>query len=83
LWWLQVSPGAAILATTQTKKINRETKMLKLEEIVKRLKDRKLSAVAEATGISYTSLWQIANGMQKQPKYKIVERLSDYLEDHE
>jgi len=57
--------------------------MLKLEEIVKRLQDRKLSAVAEATGVSYTSLWQIANGIQKQPKYKIVEKLSDYLEANE
>lgn len=57
--------------------------MLKLEEIVKRLQDRKLSAVAEATGVSYTSLWQIANGIQKQPKYKVVEKLSDYLEANE
>lgn len=57
--------------------------MLKLEEIVKRLKDRKLSAVAEATGVGYTSLWQIANGIQKQPKYKIVEKLSDYLDANE
>lgn len=57
--------------------------MLKLEEIVKRLKDRKLSAIAEATGVSYTSLWQIANGIQTQPRYKIVEKLSDYLEEHE
>jgi len=57
--------------------------MLKLEEIVKRLQDRKLSAVAEATGVSYTSLWQIANGIQKQPKYKVVEKLSDYLEGNE
>jgi len=57
--------------------------MLKLEEIVKRLQDRKLSAVAEATGVSYTSLWQIANGIQQQPKYKVVEKLSDYLEANE
>lgn len=57
--------------------------MLKLDEIVQRLKDRNLSAVAESTGLSYTSLWQIAKGLQKQPKYKIVERLSDYLENHE
>lgn len=57
--------------------------MLRIEEIVKRLKDRNLTTVAERAGVSYTSLWQIANGLQKQPKYKIVERLSDYLEDNE
>ena len=57
--------------------------MLRIEEIVKRLKDRNLTTVAERAGVSYTSLWQIANGLQKQPKYKIVEKLSDYLEYNE
>ncbi len=57
--------------------------MLKIDEIVKRLKDRNLRTVAERAGVSYTSLWQIANGLQKQPKYKVVELLSDYLEDNE
>jgi transcriptional regulator with XRE-family HTH domain len=57
--------------------------MLRIEEIVKRLKDRNLTTVAERAGVSYTSLWQIANGLQKQPKYKVIERLSDYLEGNE
>jgi hypothetical protein len=57
--------------------------MLRLEEIVKKLKDRRLSTVAERTGMSYTTLWQIANGIQKSPKYKHVETLSDYFESEE
>lgn len=57
--------------------------MLKIEEIIKRLKDRNLSVVARHAGVSYTSLWQLANGLQKQPKYHVVEKLSDYLEDNE
>lgn len=57
--------------------------MLKIQEIVKRLKDRNLRTVAARAGVSYTSLWQIANGLQKQPKYKVIEKLSDYLEENE
>ncbi len=57
--------------------------MLRLEEIVKKIKDRRLSTVAERTGMSYTTLWQIANGIQKSPKYKHVETLSDYFESEE
>lgn len=57
--------------------------MMRIEEIVKRLKDRNLTAVAKHAGVSYQSLWQIANGLQKQPKYKVVEKLSDYLESNE
>jgi transcriptional regulator with XRE-family HTH domain len=57
--------------------------MLRLEEIVKKLQDRKLSTVATRTGMSYTTLWQIANGIQKSPKYKHVETLSDYFESEE
>ena len=57
--------------------------MLKIEEIVKRLKDRNLRTVSARAGVSYTSLWQIANGLQKEPKYSVVEKLSDYLEGSE
>lgn len=57
--------------------------MLKLDEIVKRLKDRNLATVARHSGVSYTSLWQIANNLQTHPKYKNVEKLSDYLESME
>lgn len=57
--------------------------MMRLEDIVKKLKDRRLSTVAQRTGMSYTTIWQIANGVQKSPKYKHVEALSDYLESEE
>lgn len=57
--------------------------MLKLNEIVARLKDRNLRVVAERCGVSYTSLWQIANNLQTHPKYKNLEKISDYLESLE
>jgi hypothetical protein len=57
--------------------------MLKLEEIVKRLKDRNLPTVASRTGLSHRIVWQIANGLQKAPKYKNIEALSDYLEENQ
>lgn len=57
--------------------------MLKLEEIVKRLKDRNLQTVSTRAQVSYRIVWQVANGMQKQPKYSVVEKLSDYLEENE
>ncbi len=57
--------------------------MMRLEDIVNKLKDRRLSTVAERLGMSYTTLWQIANGIQKSPKYKHVEALSDYFEAEE
>lgn len=57
--------------------------MLKIDEIVKRLKDRNLATVARQSGVSYTSLWQIANNLQTHPKYKNIEKLSDYLESME
>ena len=53
--------------------------MLTLEQCLKRLRDRKLSRVADAIGISRQGLYNIVNG-QSMPSYETVKKLSDYLE---
>jgi transcriptional regulator with XRE-family HTH domain len=51
--------------------------MLTLEEIRDRLEDRKLSVVAQRTGIKVVTLRRIVHG--KTPRLYVVERLSAYF----
>lgn len=53
--------------------------MLKLDEIVDKLKDRNLRIVARVSGLSYDTVWRIANGKTKSVSYMAVEKLSNYL----
>lgn len=52
--------------------------MLDLQEIRVRLKDRKLTVVAAATGIHKATLYRLVND-EVQPAYETVKTLSDYL----
>jgi transcriptional regulator with XRE-family HTH domain len=54
--------------------------MLTVEEIETKLKDRTLTKVAEATGLSYPTVWNVANGKVGRVEYETVKKLSDYLE---
>jgi transcriptional regulator with XRE-family HTH domain len=54
--------------------------MLTVEEIKDKLKDRTLTKVAEATGLSYPTVWKIANCESERVEYGTVKKLSDYLE---
>lgn len=54
--------------------------MQTIQEILKRLEDRNLRAVAERSGVNYMTLYRIAKGDTKDPSYSIVKRLHDYLE---
>jgi DNA-binding Xre family transcriptional regulator len=54
--------------------------MLSLEEILSRLKDRNLQAVAAGSGVSDATLYKLTNGYSKKVSYDVVKRLSDYLE---
>ena len=51
-----------------------------LEEIRERLHDRKLTIVAQQTGLHYNTIYRIANGTSKDPAYSVVKRLSEYLD---
>lgn len=51
--------------------------MLSPEEIKRRLKDSNLSAVAKNADVKYTMLSNFMRGTD--PKFYLVEKLSDYL----
>ena len=53
--------------------------MLKLEDIRAALRDRKLTAVASATGLHYNTILSVASGSNNNPSYDVIKRLSDYL----
>ena len=57
--------------------------MLTLEEIRKRLEDRRLNMVAEATGLHYNTVRNIAVGENTNPTYEVFKALSDYLTNGE
>jgi hypothetical protein len=55
--------------------------MLTVEEVSKRLRDRTLTKVALASGLSYPSVFKVArwDGTERVD-YETVKKLSDYLE---
>lgn len=55
--------------------------MLNLRQIKKKLSDRNLKEVSRQTGVNYGTIFNIATGQNKNPTYKTIKQLSDYLED--
>lgn len=53
--------------------------MLTLIEIAEKLKDRRLSVVADATGLHYNTIKSVRDGANHRPSYETVKALSDYL----
>jgi len=56
--------------------------MLTIEDIIKRLKDRQPTKIAEETGLAYQTIWKIRTGRTKNVTYETLKALSDYLEEH-
>jgi predicted transcriptional regulator len=54
--------------------------MLTLKEIKAKLADRRLDAVAEATGLHPNSIARIRDGKNLNPKHSTVAALSAYFE---
>ena len=54
--------------------------MMYLEQIREMLADRRLSLVAEATGLHYNTIRIIRDDPNANPTYKAVKALSEYLE---
>lgn len=50
-----------------------------LKEIIEKLKDRNLRAVALKIGVHYNTLYKIVNG-ESQPNYSTLVKLQNYLE---
>ena len=55
-------------------------KVLNLDEIRERLKDRNLKEVSRQTGLGYNNLHGIATGSRNNPSYNVLRAISDYLE---
>lgn len=53
--------------------------MMTLEEVREKLHDRKLTAVADATGLHYQTVYRVAKSIDKSVSYDVVKKLSDYL----
>jgi len=56
--------------------------MMTIEEIQKRLSDRRLSKVAKETGLSSQTLWRIRENKMVSVKYDTAIKLSEYFERH-
>ena len=56
--------------------------MLTLEEIRKRLADRRLSVVARETGLTARAIAMLRDGEVSDPKFSTIATLSAYFEAH-
>lgn len=56
--------------------------MLTLEQLQERLKDRRLTVISKEIGVSYPTLLAIARGESKNPSYRIVQLICEYLESN-
>lgn len=56
--------------------------MLTIEELSKRLKQRNITAVAEASGVSYLTIANIAKGLNKRPHKSTLKLLNIYFEEN-
>jgi hypothetical protein len=54
--------------------------MMDLKEVREQLLDRRIDIVASETGLGYTTVCEIRNGTQKNPRYNTLKALSDYFE---
>ena len=54
-----------------------------LKQVREQLLDRRIDIVASETGLGYTTVCEIRNGTQKNPRYNTLKALSDYFEGKE
>jgi hypothetical protein len=54
--------------------------MMTIEAIRLALRDRRISMVAEATGLHYNTIRGVRDNEDANPSYKVLKALSDYLE---
>jgi len=53
--------------------------MMTLEEIRGMLQDRRVSIVAEATGIHFNTIRDIRDNKDANPTYRVMTKLAEYL----
>ena len=54
--------------------------MLTLDQIRQRLQDRRIDAVAQATGLHYNTVRDVRSNPDANPTHRVIRALSDYLE---
>ncbi len=54
--------------------------MLNLDQIKAKLPDRRLDAIAQATGLHRNTIANIRDGKIENPTYYVLRKLSDYFE---
>jgi len=69
------------LVNTLIVKFTGEVEMMDLKEVREQLLDRRIDIVASETGLGYTTVCEIRNGVQKNPRYNTLKALSDYFEN--
>lgn len=57
-------------------------KVLDLEQIREKLRDRNLKEVSRQTGVGYNNLHGVATGSRNNPTYNVIKTISDYLENN-
>ena len=57
-------------------------RMMTIDVIIEKLKDRNLSEVARRTKLSFPCVWRISKGKQGNIGYNTVKTLSDYFEEN-
>ena len=58
-------------------------RVMRVEEIQKRLQFMRSSAVAKTTGMSIPTVNDIKSGANKNPIYRVLVALSDFLDDQQ
>jgi len=53
--------------------------MMTLEDVRRQLQDRNLKAVSRATGLGYSTVYEIKNNKRFNPNYDTYKKLVDYL----
>jgi|VirMetMinimDraft_7_1064189.scaffolds.fasta_scaffold200025_2 transcriptional regulator with XRE-family HTH domain len=53
--------------------------MLTIEQIRELMHDRSVPIVAELAGVHYNTLLNIKNGVNKNPSYEVIKKLSEYF----
>jgi transcriptional regulator with XRE-family HTH domain len=54
-----------------------------LQYIVRKMTDMNLKAVSEKSGLSYMTVYRIANGTNTKPSFLTVKKLADYFRSNE
>ena len=58
-------------------------KLLTIDEIIEKMKDRKTLVVAQETGVHPATIRSIVNGVNKNPVYRVVYELSKYFKTND